>query len=104
MIRRPPRSTHFPYTTLFRSHLLGHPRVEVADLGLVPREQLEEARLGAGRALHAPEPQGLETVDQLLGIQREVLHPQRDPFPDRRELRGLEMRVREAREGAVLAS
>src|SRR2546426_8754978 len=66
MIRRPPRSTHFPYTTLFRSHLLGHPRVEVADLGLVPREQLEEARLGAGRALHAPEPQGLETVDQLL--------------------------------------
>src|SRR2546430_11346314 len=29
MIRRPPRSTLFPYTTLFRSHLLlkGHPRV-----------------------------------------------------------------------------
>src|SRR3712207_8438332 len=28
MIRRPPRSTLFPYTTLFRSrrHLLGHPR------------------------------------------------------------------------------
>src|SRR2546422_10633684 len=25
MIRRPPRSTLFPYTTLFRSHLLGGP-------------------------------------------------------------------------------
>src|SRR3712207_8020422 len=24
MIRRPPRSTLFPYTTLFRSHLSGH--------------------------------------------------------------------------------
>src|SRR5256885_11959999 len=24
MIRRPPRSTLFPYTTLFRSHLAGH--------------------------------------------------------------------------------
>src|SRR5437879_10918196 len=26
MIRRPPRSTLFPYTTLFRSYLLGHDR------------------------------------------------------------------------------
>src|SRR5256885_13203751 len=26
MIRRPPRSTLFPYTTLFRSHLYGHDR------------------------------------------------------------------------------
>src|SRR2546430_4208297 len=25
MIRRPPRSTLFPYTTLFRSHGVGHP-------------------------------------------------------------------------------
>src|SRR5215204_7235485 len=27
MIRRPPRSTLFPYTTLFRSRPAGHPRV-----------------------------------------------------------------------------
>src|SRR5258708_18996171 len=27
MIRRPPRSTLFPYTTLFRSHLVGGPGV-----------------------------------------------------------------------------
>src|SRR3712207_8766341 len=27
MIRRPPRSTLFPYTTLFRSYFLGEPRM-----------------------------------------------------------------------------
>src|SRR5215467_667853 len=32
MIRRPPRSTLFPYTTLFRSgHLLSHPLVQLLD-------------------------------------------------------------------------
>src|SRR3712207_7305766 len=41
MIRRPPRSTLFPYTTLFRSHVLlpvavglGHHRHHVLDLAL----------------------------------------------------------------------
>src|SRR2546422_1410025 len=28
MIRRPPRSTLFPYTTLFRSHLVGEQRAQ----------------------------------------------------------------------------
>src|SRR3989442_3310725 len=49
MIRRPPRSTLFPYTTLFRSRLLlglgpGPDRVEVhelaVELGDVPRPDL----------------------------------------------------------------
>src|SRR5258708_21805249 len=35
MIRRPPRSTLFPYTTLFRSRLLPQP----------PREEVEHARV-----------------------------------------------------------
>src|SRR3712207_8400209 len=30
MIRRPPRSTLFPYTTLFRSRLAGQPKAELA--------------------------------------------------------------------------
>src|SRR5256885_2866071 len=58
MIRRPPRSTLFPYTTLFRSGV--HRVVEVQDeLGAVP----SEGRLGSdadvvdratgGRPLHA---------------------------------------------------
>src|SRR3712207_8726064 len=51
MIRRPPRSTLFPYTTLFRS-LRGHeverrvhPRLEVADL----RVLAVDGDLGVGR-------------------------------------------------------
>src|SRR3712207_6916957 len=35
MIRRPPRSTLFPYTTLFRSHLSGQVRVP-ANITLLP--------------------------------------------------------------------
>src|SRR5258708_31910344 len=42
MIRRPPRSTLFPYTTLFRSHLQRSPR----DLQLVAPHFLE-ARVAA---------------------------------------------------------
>src|SRR3712207_8415763 len=43
MIRRPPRSTLFPYTTLFRSDL----RVGVLELGLGP-EDVRVAYLTAG--------------------------------------------------------
>src|SRR3712207_7043896 len=45
MIRRPPRSTLFPYTTLFRSDLAGLDRA--ADR----RQQPGVARLGVGRHL-----------------------------------------------------
>src|SRR5256885_10253925 len=34
MIRRPPRSTLFPYTTLFRSHPLGHGVYQLRHHGL----------------------------------------------------------------------
>src|SRR5256885_10786120 len=48
MIRRPPRSTLFPYTTLFRSHVLhqlgGELRVQVAGFAF--------HHLGAVHALH----------------------------------------------------
>src|SRR2546429_6594526 len=43
MIRRPPRSTLFPYTTLFRSQLLIHVQPEV--LPVVPVEDPEDAVL-----------------------------------------------------------
>src|SRR2546430_11463723 len=36
MIRRPPRSTLFPYTTLFRSHCGAEPPRDPAPPGLVP--------------------------------------------------------------------
>src|SRR3712207_7248067 len=45
MIRRPPRSTLFPYTTLFRSSEGGH-IMTVRDLGLVS-QVFDEAKLKA---------------------------------------------------------
>src|SRR2546421_1191239 len=57
MIRRPPRSTLFPYTTLFRSGQLGHRPNGVRRCGrLVPRLALDahpsagHARVGGGRS------------------------------------------------------
>src|SRR3712207_8452276 len=46
MIRRPPRSTLFPYTTLFRSlqELLVQPRRQVGAVR-VPREDVERGRV-----------------------------------------------------------
>src|SRR2546425_3830865 len=46
MIRRPPRSTLFPYTTLFRSHHYG----EVVGRPAVPSQKDEIADLGQGEA------------------------------------------------------
>src|SRR3712207_8966308 len=53
MIRRPPRSTLFPYTTLFRSEVLE--RLEHVRSGLGPRAQTEvEAMVGARNDRHRP--------------------------------------------------
>src|SRR3712207_8624208 len=46
MIRRPPRSTLFPYTTLFRSHA----RRGARDDGVAAGVDLPRARAGAGGA------------------------------------------------------
>src|SRR3712207_7092517 len=59
MIRRPPRSTLFPYTTLFRSagaQLVGHHRGEVGALDRVREDVLAVARA---------ELQAAEQLDQL---------------------------------------
>src|SRR3712207_8474786 len=54
MIRRPPRSTLFPYTTLFRSRALRHNqrRQEITDL---PVTQLVDVTV-VGRPLHTAVP------------------------------------------------
>src|SRR3712207_7744880 len=56
MIRRPPRSTLFPYTTLFRSVRPRAPRVDV-DHGERQREQ-GVAEAGRGVRAHAPAERG----------------------------------------------
>src|SRR5947208_8085243 len=50
MIRRPPRSTLFPYTTLFRSRGLGHARTIIRDL------EKRRVRRAAGAETHRPSP------------------------------------------------
>src|SRR3712207_8113822 len=48
MIRRPPRSTLFPYTTLFRSAIVGTPDVAVAGLrDLAERAGADELMISA---------------------------------------------------------
>src|SRR5205807_10367667 len=52
VVRRPPRSTLFPYTTLFRSRCLGHRRTEDRDAENV-RLKLHQTVIGGGAAVHS---------------------------------------------------
>src|SRR3712207_7664434 len=67
MIRRPPRSTLFPYTTLFRSG-----QVVIAAQGAASDEPLERAILEAAA--------GGATVDRLLKL--EAAHRYRKPLEE----------------------
>src|SRR3712207_8620906 len=51
MIRRPPRSTLFPYTTLFRSELGHTTRVDDAAEGIRRERERDDARAFAQRAV-----------------------------------------------------
>src|SRR2546430_11667393 len=72
MIRRPPRSTLFPYTTLFRSRMMMR-LVQVMDLRLqffdapaiVRARQLEPARGRRRRAVHQKEIRSEEHTSEL---------------------------------------
>ena len=63
MIRRPPRSTLFPYTTLFRSPAFGI-RVVVADEGVILRALLVERRARAEMVEKPSEHRGLAGADR----------------------------------------
>src|SRR3712207_9161838 len=57
MIRRPPRSTLFPYTTLFRSALVGLPPAVTGDAtGLAEALVFRVAALTDPAPVHHPEP------------------------------------------------
>src|SRR3712207_9288097 len=70
MIRRPPRSTLFPYTTLFRSALAGACHGDELDLHAVARVELTQ-RLGGGRG--EAEGEGVLAGAQRLGGAAQVL-------------------------------
>src|SRR3712207_8065813 len=75
MIRRPPRSTLFPYTTLFRSGGLAGPRPVVA-LGVAQRAV--EHRLVAAPA---------QLGDDRVGDARALVGGDGDPHADRKSTR-----------------
>src|SRR5260370_2364728 len=62
MIRRPPRSTLFPYTTLFRSRIL-HGRE--ADAPLARELALEGCFVAAGRGAHVRQLRSEEHTSEL---------------------------------------
>src|SRR3989442_5203432 len=99
MIRRPPRSTLFPYTTLFRSRVpLG---VDVRDL-----LELEGALEGQGEVETAPQIEEVIAVDEALGDSaNRIALPKNDrhevrklpePFSDLAHERGIDEVPREA--------
>src|SRR3712207_8704246 len=82
MIRRPPRSTLFPYTTLFRSpgarlalhaERAPHERVDPAEVRVGPRAQvlrgLPRVAVGRGRGEPRPEARSEEHTSELQSRQ-----------------------------------
>src|SRR3712207_9223273 len=67
MIRRPPRSTLFPYTTLFRSHRSGDP---AAASGRLLAARIPDAEFRALPGAH--EEAGLD-VEPMVGAVRDLL-------------------------------
>src|SRR2546422_5473514 len=57
MIRRPPRSTLFPYTTLFRSQKWG-----------VENEEFVETVKILMNSIQQPEPQRIELIDEAISV------------------------------------
>src|SRR2546421_3079338 len=72
MIRRPPRSTLFPYTTLFRSHY--YPNVlEAMRTRWISPQFIATNRIDSAPAYHDVKVMGAKVV-QLLGIETSATH------------------------------
>src|SRR3989442_11898903 len=106
MIRRPPRSTLFPYTTLFRSQLLRVPQAQEPDVPVAQLAAGETAGLGL-ELLGLAEPgeggalpeipslgQGVELADERVSEIRLTQHRPRDQ-PVVHERGGQPQRVRD---------
>src|SRR3712207_8665561 len=71
MIRRPPRSTLFPYTTLFRSVLLG---LSLDEVGTLHERLLGDDVAGASDAFQSPGPWLVPVVPAVLLLVFAVSH------------------------------
>src|SRR5256885_12558100 len=79
MIRRPPRSTLFPYTTLFRSLRIEEVRRH-AGFSLVREEKVRRARMDRRSEEHTSELQSpCNLVCRLLLEKKKQLSPTSDP-------------------------
>src|SRR5690242_21432905 len=73
MIRRPPRSTLFPYTTLFRSGLIGVMLLgEKGDGGLYAQEEIEISRATGERLIDTQA--SAQMAQRLMLLQRSEEH------------------------------
>src|SRR3712207_8020542 len=73
MIRRPPRSTLFPYTTLFRSRPLGIPTIVDRGVQAMGKNALEafwEARFEGSSDGFRPGPGCHEAIEKLFRLDR----------------------------------
>src|SRR5438132_9066910 len=76
MIRRPPRSTLFPYTTLFRSHRLGHAHSIEIWRGAELLGGLYGVRLGGvffGESMFSRDPDGRDRKSTRLNSSHTVI-------------------------------
>src|SRR5438093_4116867 len=82
MTRRPPRSTLFPYTTLFRSQHFEHGRQEVAALAErraeAVRRPLQRHRLDQRSEEHTSELQSLTNLVCRLLLEKKKTKPRRE--------------------------
>src|SRR5690242_21054449 len=85
MTRRPPRSTHFPYTTLFRSEIRGLVRSD-----FTPSQKLDDMPLGhimlgpsGGKSYPADDPSSTKNVPTV----RDTPEGARQSIPDRKSTR-----------------
>src|SRR5260370_35217098 len=66
MIRRPPRSTLFPYTTLFRSFFFGFPLERAKSSSVPPANEQAAVLVGAGDIADCKELSGAQATAKLL--------------------------------------
>src|SRR2546427_12853330 len=90
MIRRPPRSTLFPYTTLFRSHRGPVAEPEVHDTARLGQVSARRVHLPDHHGLPDPEPHhGADRIAVARGSRQPKFHvvPSRKAVQDRKSTR-----------------